>query len=209
MESLELIKSRSKERLLALTVAGICIILGFLLFLFAPDAPNEGSVNIEYLNKKFALANVGPGVFFALFGAAITIYSIVTQLKMKNVSKKNNEEDTVEGTNTIEYTYLLNNKKDSQENINLRGEFLQDFRTFSKISHEIELSENISPDIKLKYETAMENVKDYIMRSLWDSSWGSYDEFKKWLNKGCPEPVTDNISDAAEFFLGKQLKQKQ
>jgi hypothetical protein len=43
------------------------------------------------------------------------------------------------------------------------------------------------------------------MRSLWDNKiWGDYNEFKKWQNMNYPLPAPDNISEAADFFLGNQ-----
>ena len=192
----QLIKSRSKERLLSLGIAGLCIVLGFLLFLFAPDTSESGTAELEWLNKKLMLANVGPGVFFALFGSAITVYSIVTQAK-GSMEKKGEE------SLSMEFQYLQKGIKDSQEAENMRGIYQRDFRIFSEVFQKLEQNEPLPGLLKLDFESALTNSKDFLMRSVWDESWGDYTEFSNWLSKGCPLPVPQGIHNAADFFSGK------
>jgi hypothetical protein len=191
----QLIKLRSKERLLALGIAGLCIILGFLLFIFAPNASEAGTAQLEWMEKKMMLANVGPGVFFALFGAAITVYSIVTQA---TTSTEKNGENSV-----VTYRYLQKDVKDNQETENLRSNYQRDFRIFSEVMQKLEENESVPERLRMDFENALTNSKDFLMRSVWDESWGDYNQFSNWISMGFPEPPPPEISKAAKYFSGK------
>lgn len=191
----ELIKLRSRERLLALALAGVSIVLGFFLFLFSPDLPNEATADIEYLSNKLMIANVGPGIFFALFGAITIVYSIVTQANFQ-------KEENKQGDSKINFQFLQSEKKDEQELTNIRARYLRDFRIFSRVVKAMEENKGISTDLKLNFETSADNVKQELMRKVWSKDWGDYSEFNAWLEKGCPEPPPNNIKEGADFFKG-------
>ena len=194
----DIVKLRSNERILALSIAGLSIVLGFLLFIFAPDAANTGSGNLEFLKMKLTLANVAPGIFFACFGAGVTIYSIVTQVKVSEVSKG---KDQVVVNKQLRY--LQDAGQDNKEIENLRGAYQKDFRTLAKVTDKIDNNEPIPDSLKLDMTNSMTNTKDALMRSVWAEEWGDYSIFKAWLAKGYPEPAPVEIKKAAEFFLGK------
>ena len=62
---------RSLERILSVAIGGLSIVLGYRLFLALPtQRDSEGSFKLPW-NISVALTRVGPGVFFALFGAAV------------------------------------------------------------------------------------------------------------------------------------------
>jgi len=191
-------KSRSNERLLALAIAGLSFTFGFLLFVLVPDLSNVGTGNLELIKLKFKFANVGPGIFFALFGAIVTIYSITTQVRIKEITK-NNDEKVVDK----QIRYFQTSAQDNQEIELLRGAYLRDFRVFSAVLEKIEKNETIPQGLKLDLENTLSNTKDTLMRSVWAEDWGDYSKFKEWLAKGYPEPIPTDINKAGEFFLTK------
>ena len=66
---------RAIERILAVAIGGLCIYLGHRLFLQIP-AQKEGEGKVEFPGGiSVYVARVGPGVFFALFGAALVAVS--------------------------------------------------------------------------------------------------------------------------------------
>ncbi len=65
---------RVLERLIIVAIAGLSMFYGFRLF--AITAADEGSLTAKAGGWQIKLAKVGPGVFFALFGAAIVIYAL-------------------------------------------------------------------------------------------------------------------------------------
>lgn len=194
----DIVKLRSNERILALSIAGLSIVLGFLLFIFAPDAANSGSGNLEFLKMKLTLANVAPGIFFACFGAGVTIYSIITQVKVSEVTK--NDDKIVVNK---QLRYLQDTEPDNQEIENLKGAYQKDFRTLANVFDKIDNNEPIPESLKLDLMNSLTNAKEALMRSVWTEEWGDYSLFKAWLAKGYPEPAPVEIKKAAEFFLGK------
>jgi hypothetical protein len=66
------------NRLLITGIAGISIYLGYRLFSLIPlSHDSRGEFNIPNLGK-ISLTRVGPGVFFALFGSSVLIYSLAS-----------------------------------------------------------------------------------------------------------------------------------
>lgn len=193
-----IIKLRANERTLALAIAGLSFILGFLLFIMVPDVPNTGIGDLSFFKLKITLTNVGPGIFFALFGAVVIIYSITTQAKIKETTTSS--DGKVENK---QYRYLQTFVKDDQGVENLRGGYQSDFRIFATIFEKIEKNEIILESQKLDFERSLASTKETLMQSVWTEKWGDYYEFKQWIAKGCLEPIPSDIIDAANFFLGK------
>lgn len=72
----DLLFLRGLERLIAVVVGGMAIYLGFRLFLAVPGAGSEGEAELAFAkDKRLVFTRIGPGVFFALFGAAIVLGS--------------------------------------------------------------------------------------------------------------------------------------
>ncbi|MEO1090301.1 MAG: hypothetical protein AAFX81_06700 [Pseudomonadota bacterium] len=67
---------RAIERLLAVIVGGLAIVLGYRLFVAIPSAEATSSAELSLSkDRRLVLTRIGPGVFFALFGAAIVTAS--------------------------------------------------------------------------------------------------------------------------------------
>lgn len=64
-------------RTLIVLISGMSILLGF--FLFKIVAERQGQLKISDKDSSLELSDVGPGVFFALFGATILISVLITQ----------------------------------------------------------------------------------------------------------------------------------
>ncbi len=66
---------RSIERLAGIFIGGLSIYFGYRLFLRLPER-REGEGSIKLLDASIVLSRIGPGVFFALFGAAVVALSL-------------------------------------------------------------------------------------------------------------------------------------
>jgi hypothetical protein len=65
---------RGIERVLIVLAGMLCIYLGYLLFV--KGVSGKASLRVEFNKSKLQLANAMPGIFFALFGASILIFTI-------------------------------------------------------------------------------------------------------------------------------------
>ena len=66
--------ARAFERILIVAFAGCSLFLGFRLFRIT--AENAGQLSAEGQGWTIRMAQVGPGVFFAFFGAAVLIFAL-------------------------------------------------------------------------------------------------------------------------------------
>ena len=70
---------RGAERLLIVAVAALCIRFGYKLFQSLPVEHSSGG-SLKLPSARVVLSKVGPGVFFALFGALVLWEAVRTQL---------------------------------------------------------------------------------------------------------------------------------
>src|SRR3981189_2911886 len=71
---------RSVERLIVVVGGVLAIYLGYRLFSHA-HLRNDGSGKLKTTVFEFAVAKVGPGVFFALFGTWVLFSSLKSQIQ--------------------------------------------------------------------------------------------------------------------------------
>ena len=62
---------RFLERLCAVVIGGIAIYLGYRLFLKVPERHDSAGKLVLPWDVSVVLSRVGPGIFFALFGASV------------------------------------------------------------------------------------------------------------------------------------------
>ena len=65
---------RAVERLLIALSGTLCIYLGYSLFI--KGVSGKASLRLDHNKSKLQLANAAPGIFFALFGAAILLFTM-------------------------------------------------------------------------------------------------------------------------------------
>jgi hypothetical protein len=75
---------RFLERIVAVLIGGLAICLGYRLFLRIPEQrDSSGKVALPW-NTSIFLSRVGPGVFFALFGAIVVALGLLRPLDFKD-----------------------------------------------------------------------------------------------------------------------------
>lgn len=75
---------RELERLLAVLIAGLAIYLGFRLFYLA--AEKQGELRVSGKQFSLRLADVAPGIYFALFGSAVLVLSLFSRVDVSQSS---------------------------------------------------------------------------------------------------------------------------
>lgn len=207
---MDAVGARGVERLLALGIGALAITLGFFLFVLVPtDTTGDGS--IKWADAEVVLTHVGPGVFFALFGAGISIYSIRTQLKLTR-GQVTTEAPTAAGqvVRTIEkkeMSYVAGGSRthDLQSLESTRSRLQIDLGTLAAAVAAVSEAEGASSRLVSDSRRALDNVKDVAMEAVWDADWGDLADFKKWVLDGCAEPPPAAVATAAGFFLGPNV----
>src|SRR4029453_3805209 len=76
---------RMVERILGVLIGGVLIYFGYRLFLSLAGKRGRDRVAGEFSfagGNKIKLSKVGPGVFFALFGAGLIVFSLVKPVSL-------------------------------------------------------------------------------------------------------------------------------
>src|ERR1700704_3851818 len=76
---------RMVERILGVLLGGLLIYFGYRLFLSLPGKRGRdgGTGDFSFAGgNKIKLSKVGPGVFFALFGAGLIVFSITRSVSL-------------------------------------------------------------------------------------------------------------------------------
>jgi hypothetical protein len=206
---------RGTERIAVVALAGLLIYLGYKLFLQIPDkTDSEGKVVLPG-GVSIYLTRIGPGAFLALFGAAILIYSVTTQMEI-NPPRDHQDSTNVNQDSTdikidiasIKYaqeTALLNNL--NQEMLDYEDKYLEmDFQTLNRLSRIVDdlietgAKGNIDFDLASKLKTGIVRLKGMVMLRHWKDEWGNSKVFYNWVKTGTKEDVPPEIKSAVKFF---------
>jgi hypothetical protein len=193
---MEFIMLRTFERLLSTAIGGLSIYLGYRLFLKMPSVSDgEGKIKLPGGISIF-LSRVGPGIFFALFGASILVTSIYSPLfysRSGQVGTPGYVEHfggmTSAGGGSVPVSSVQ--RWDSLQ-LSLDIEFLNSLPSL--------LRSNLSDADRRMVEARVERGKLVIMSYVWEPSWGSFDDFRRWVDDGEPEPVPPALRDAAAYY---------
>lgn len=79
-----LLIGRELERLLTVLIAGLAVYLGFRLFYLA--AEKQGELRVSGKQFSLRLADVAPGIYFALFGSAVLVFSLLSRVDFSQSS---------------------------------------------------------------------------------------------------------------------------
>jgi hypothetical protein len=189
---------RAVERILAIAIGGLSILLGYRLFLAIPEQRDgSGTFRLPW-NISVGLARVGPGVFFALFGAAVVGYSLHGAVHI--VARGPDEHSAVwdvEGTGVVAATSGTQSMLSAQR-LNRRGE-VEFLNTLDRM-----LRRDLSDEEKRAVQNYTRDLKLSVMKSLWASDWGDPAAFREWTERGALGPPPKDSQKAAEFFRSGQ-----
>jgi hypothetical protein len=186
---------RSIERIVATAAGGLSIFLGYRLFQGSSSGRSRSSAHFTLGDKaSIVLTRVGPGVFFALFGASVVALSLWRGISVGPVGGAKGE-------------YYSGAQAESSNNDKAVGE--QELAAArARIANNIAVLNNLSaslkPDLaaeqKADIELAVPEIKLGLMKSVWDSSWGDPVLFADWVSKGAGGTPPAGLEKAATYY---------
>lgn len=194
----DLIMLRAGERILAIIIGGISIWCGFRLFLAVPGHPANAEAELTLAeNKRLLISRISPGVFFALFGAAVVVASLYFSTSLQTAAG-----DAYSGLGQRPAAgpdpaagYRASAGLDPTE-MRLTLAFLNDI--------ESELARAGKGDEGNWRAQRFRQTKLAIIELGWESGWGDFAEFELWLNGAPPRSKRPEFERALAVFEGRE-----
>ncbi len=180
---------RMIERLLVVIFGGMSIFLGYRLFCLLPfEKSSEGKFRLPGGTAVY-LTKVGPGVFFALFGAVILSVSLHETIEYK--AGAGPEFVGIDGGSIRLNSSGRSAVPDSGElrSLILKLNTVPDF-----------LSPGLDSLQKKSLHGVIDRTKLRLMRCVWSANWGSYDGFERYILSGGQHGEPKEFENAFAFF---------
>ena len=192
---------RMFERLLAVGIGGMSIYLGYLLFLALPSA-RDGSGEFHFpMDLRIVLSRVGPGIFFALFGAAVVALSLYAAEHYDAETRSSAGAARAETRSFagIGSQHTIDDNGAAQR-ADARALLRRDMAELNALSGM--LRNDLPEQDHAEVASLVRRVKLKLLRPVWESSWGDQAAFEDWLASGRPDPPPALADPAALYFYG-------
>ena len=209
MESLDaLLLMRMVERLLGLLAGALCVVLGYRLFINLPEKTDSSGKVVLPGGVSIWMSRVGPGIFFALFGAAIVAYSFASTVKVTNeqaaprASTDAPAEALAMRRQEIAAMSARAAKSDTTEQALIALRI-----TLADLNATIDrLGRDVAPPERDRLIAGLQNAKVLLLRSAWIPTWGDPTRFQSWINSGAILPAPSGMDEPAGLYLAGQTR---
>jgi hypothetical protein len=201
---------RMVERLLGLLSGALCVVLGYRLFINLPEKTDSSGKVVLPGGVSIWLSRVGPGIFFALFGAAIVAYSFASTVRVTNEQSAGPSQASSDAPGTtlamrrqeIAAMSARAAKSDATEQMlsELRG-------SMTDLNAAIDrLGRVVAPPERDRLVSGLQNAKVLMLRSAWMPTWGDPARFQSWINSGAILPAPAGMDEPAGLYLAGQTR---
>jgi hypothetical protein len=194
---------RMVERILGVLIGGVLIYFGYRLFLnlAGKRGRDRGAGEFSFAGgNKIKLSKVGPGVFFALFGAGLIVFSLVKPVSLTvspraAKSSASAPKSGVVAASEFKFVGAVSVPETDQDRVRLRTETQQDILALNRALDGADATGR--PGL----ERAVSRAKFAFMEPLWAEDWGDIADFRDWLDKGGSPPPGGQA--AVDYFQRK------
>lgn len=199
---------RMVERLLGLLSGALCVVLGYRLFINLPEKTDSAGKVVLPGGVSIWLSRVGPGIFFALFGAAIVAYSFASTVRVTNEQNVPRASSDTPGEalamrrQEIAAMSARAAKTDTKEQmlIDLRGSMTDLNTAIDRIGRDV------APPERDRLIAGLQNAKMLLLRTAWVPTWGDPARFQSWINSGAILPAPAGMDEPAGLYLAGQTR---
>jgi hypothetical protein len=211
MDSVDaLLLMRMVERLLGLLSGALCVVLGYRLFINLPEKTDSSGKVVLPGGVSIWLSRVGPGIFFALFGAAIVAYSFASAVKVTNeqsapsaraASDTPGEALAMRRQEIAAMSPRATHAAAGEKTlIELRGALADLNAIIDK------LTRDVAPPERDRLVAGLQNAKVLLLRGAWQPTWGDPARFQSWINSGAMLPAPAGMDEPAGLYLAGQTR---
>lgn len=191
---------RAVERILAVSISGMSIYLGYRMFCQMPKLKDgEGRFKLPG-GVSIYISRVGPGVFFALFGAVVLAISFYQSVEYR---PDGSYRGVTEGGAAASYNGMTPDALMSAEAPETPGGNAEDRL---RKRHEMEFLNSLPARLETddhqgrEVERHVRNLKLSLMKEVWGPDWGDFELFQLWAEGGELEPAPQEIAEAAHYY---------
>jgi hypothetical protein len=195
------------QRILSILIGGMLVYFGYRLFLSLPGKSGRDGGSGEFSlgrGGKVKLSKVGPGVFFAIFGAGLIAYSFAKPMKVNipataptapNAAGTSKAGGTTVAAAGFSYIGAVSAPETEEDRVRMRMETQEDIIVLNRALDRANVSE------RPQLERAVVKAKVALMEPLWAEDWGELKDFRDWLAKGGTPP--DKTQPEIDYFQRK------
>jgi hypothetical protein len=214
MESLDaLLLMRMAERLLGLLAGGLCVVLGYRLFVKLPEKTDSSGKVVLPGGVSIWLSRVGPGIFFALFGAAIVAYSFASTVKVTNEQTGPSPRASTATTGEApaisrqEIAAMSDRSAEPAKGEARRQQLMVLRGTLADLNATIDrLGRDAASPERDRLVNGLQIAKMLLLRGAWDPAWGDPARFQSWINSGAVPPAPAGMDEPAGLYLAGQTR---
>jgi hypothetical protein len=191
---------RMVERILGVLIGGVLIYFGYRLFLSLPGRRGSESGSGEFSfarGNKIKLSKVGPGVFFAIFGAGLVVFSLVKPVSLtvspRAAKGTSAPKPGVIAASEFKFVGAVSVPETDEDRERMRAETQRDIVALNRALEGANAAGR--PDL----ERAVSRAKLALMEPLWAEDWGEPADFRDWLDKRGSPPAKSQA--AVDYFL--------
>ncbi|SEA66230.1 hypothetical protein SAMN05660964_02107 [Thiothrix caldifontis] len=194
---------RIAERILGVLIGGFAVYLGYRLFIELPIQTDSSGKVILPGGVSIYLSRIGPGVFFALFGAMIVGASLLSKIELVSHESRTTQ-DTAGNTTAFNKTQEIRGMASgtpgtASEQARMMTEARTQIYTLN-----VDWVKALRPDLHADDRKILDLAHDYskqkILRAIWQDRWGSFTTFEQWVNNGATLPPPDELTEPAEIY---------
>ena len=193
-------------RLLQIGAGVLLCVLGYRLFARVPTADSGADISVA-TQFKLNFTKIGPGVFFALFGAAVLVQALANPLRLERQAAAvppvaptasaassaqaatSGERLMITGATSAAVVVVTPPLDEAALTLHLRfANGLPDL-----------LKPGLPMDRRVQFENAQRELKLALMRAGWQPAWGDRAPFEAWVldrRAPAPSPVASALWDA-------------
>ena len=193
---------RMAERILGVLIGGMLIYFGYRLFLSLAGKVGRDRGAGEFSiggGSKIKLSRVGPGVFFALFGAGLIVFSLVKPVSLmvspRGAKTTAAPKPGVIAASEFKFVGAVSVPETDEDRIRMRAETQQDIAALNRAF------DGADAAARRELERAVSRAKFALMEPLWAEDWDDIADFRDWLDKGGSPP--SKVQPAVDYFQRK------
>jgi len=196
------------ERILAVLMGGLLIYLGYRLFLQLPDRTDSAGKIILPGNISIYLSRVGPGIFMALFGAAVVAFSLHNTVTYRETlsgteaydGHGSTSDETPLSPGVREYSGIgERGTAGTLQSLEVsRAMVKRDIFILNSLSNA--LRTDLNPEDQVDIELAVPRIKVALLKTVWAEDWGDPEAFEDWVFRSAAEDPQQELEAAAAFY---------